>query len=66
LLAGSLGDAEVGRVAELVTSSDALPRVRKEAQALIDEAVRELEAIELDGLRPTLIGLARSAVDRIS
>jgi len=66
LLAGSLGDAEVGRVAELVTASDALPRVRKEAQALIDEAVRELEAIELDGLRPTLIGLARSAVDRIS
>jgi heptaprenyl diphosphate synthase len=66
LLAGSLGDAEVGRVAELVTSSDALPRVREEAQALIDAAVRELEAIELDGLRPTLIGLARSAVDRNS
>ena len=26
----------------------------------------ELEAVNLDGLRPTLVGLARSAVDRIS
>ncbi|HEV8596318.1 MAG TPA: secondary thiamine-phosphate synthase enzyme YjbQ [Candidatus Dormibacteraeota bacterium] len=66
LLAGSLGDKEVGRVTELVTSSDALPRVRKEAQELIDAAVNELEAVELDGLRPTLVGLARSAVDRTS
>jgi heptaprenyl diphosphate synthase len=66
LLAGSLGDAEVGRVTELVTTSDALPRVRREAQALVEEAVRELESIELDGLRPTLVGLARSAVDRDS
>jgi secondary thiamine-phosphate synthase enzyme len=64
LLAGSLGDAEVGRVAELVTSSDALPRVRQEAQGLVDAAVRELEAVELDGLRPRLVGLARQAVDR--
>jgi len=66
LLAGSLGDAEVGRVADLVTSSDALQRVRAEAQALVDAAVHELETIELDGLRPTLISLAHSAVDRIS
>jgi secondary thiamine-phosphate synthase enzyme len=66
LLAGSLGDAEVGRVAELVTSSDALQRVRGEAQTMVDEAVRELEKVELDGLRPTLISLARSAVDRSS
>jgi secondary thiamine-phosphate synthase enzyme len=66
LLAGSLGDAEVGRVAELVTSSDALPRVRQEAQGLVDAAVRELEAVELDGLRPRLVGLARQAVDRNS
>jgi secondary thiamine-phosphate synthase enzyme len=66
LLAGALGDAEVDRVTELVTSSDALKRVRDEAQALVDAAVRELEAVELDGLRPTLIDLARSAVDRIS
>ena len=66
LLAGSLGDAEVGRVAELVTSSNALPRVRNEAQALVDAAVQELEKVELDGLRPKLVGLAHSAVDRIS
>ncbi len=66
LLAGSLGDAEVGRVAELVTSSDALPRVRGEAQALVDAAVRELETVELDGLRPKLVGLAYAAVDRNS
>jgi secondary thiamine-phosphate synthase enzyme len=64
LLAGTLGDAEVGRVTELVTSTDALPRVRQEAQALVDEAVRELEAVELDGLRPVLIGVARTAVER--
>jgi len=61
-----LGDAEVGRVTELVTVSDALPRVRREAEALIDEAVRELEKVELDGLRPTLVSVARSAVDRNS
>jgi secondary thiamine-phosphate synthase enzyme len=64
LLAGSLGDAEVGRVADLVISSNALERVREEAQALVESAVHELEAIELDGLRPILISLARSAVDR--
>jgi len=64
LLAGSLGDKEVGRVAELVTSSAALKRVGDEARGLVDEALRELEAIELDGLRPTLVSLARSAVDR--
>ena len=64
LLAGSLGDKEVGRVAELVTSSDALKRVGDEARGLVDEALRELEAIELDGLRPMLVSLARSAVDR--
>ena len=66
LLAGALGDAEVGRVAELVMSSESLERVRVEAQALVDAAVHELETVELDGLRPILIGLAHSAVDRIS
>jgi len=66
LLEGSLGDAEVRHVAGLVTSSGALQHVRDEAQALVDAAVRELETVELDGLRPTLIGLAHSAVDRVS
>ncbi len=64
LLAGELGDAEVERVTNLVISSNALDRVREEAQALVENAVHELEAIELDGLRPILISLARSAVDR--
>jgi len=66
LLAGALGDAEVRRVADLVTSCDALQRVRVEAQSLVHAAVHELETIELDGLRPTLISLAHSAVDRVS
>jgi secondary thiamine-phosphate synthase enzyme len=66
LLAGSLGDAEVRRVAELVTSTGALQRVRDQALSLVEMALHELEAVELDGLRPTLIGLARSAVDRES
>ena len=66
LLAGTLGDSEVGRVAELVSASEALPRVRQEAQVLVDAAVRELEAVELDGLRPVLAGMARAAVDRTS
>jgi octaprenyl-diphosphate synthase len=66
LLAGSLGEADVGRVVDLVTSSDALHRVRQEAEIHINNAVRELEAVELDGLRPTLLRLARSAVDRNS
>jgi secondary thiamine-phosphate synthase enzyme len=66
LLAGKLGDAEVTSVTELVRSSNALQRVGDEARGLVESALHELEAVELDGLRPTLIGLARSAVDRES
>ena len=66
LLAGALGDDEVARVAQLVASSPALRRVGDEARGLVEEAVRELEKVELNGLRPTLIGLARAAVDRDS
>jgi secondary thiamine-phosphate synthase enzyme len=66
LLAGSLADDDVDRVVDLVTSSDALHRVRQEAEVHIGNAVRELESVELDGLRPTLLRLARSAVDRNS
>ncbi|HET7378701.1 MAG TPA: secondary thiamine-phosphate synthase enzyme YjbQ [Gaiellales bacterium] len=66
LLSGSLGDEEVARVAELVTASPALDRVGDEARTLVEDAVRELEQVELNGLRPTLISLARSAVDRAS
>jgi len=66
LLEGTLGDEEVARVADLVGASEALPRVRSEARALVEDAVRELEAVELDGLRPSLIRLALSAVERVS
>ena len=66
MLAGTLGDREIGRVAALVTSSGALDRVGDEARGLVDAALNELESIELDGLRPTLVRLARSAVDRES
>jgi len=66
LLSGSLGDKEVGRVVELVMSSNALQRVGDEARGLVDAALHELEVVELDGLRPTLVSLARSAVDRES
>ena len=66
LLDGALGDEEVARVAELVETSGALRRVGVEARALVEAAVEELEKVELDGLRPTLISLARSAVDRTS
>ena len=64
LLEGELGDREVQRVAELVASSGALRRVSDEARTLVEAAVHELETVELDGLRPILISLARSAVDR--
>lgn len=66
LLAGALSEPDVERITELVTSSSALGRVREEARALVDEAVRELEAVELDGQRPALIGLAQMVVDRTS
>ena len=66
LLAGALGDHEVAQVASLVASSEALSRVGDEARALVEQAVEELEKVELNGLRPTLISLARSAVDRAS
>jgi geranylgeranyl pyrophosphate synthase len=64
LLQGSLGDREVDRVVELVTSSDALRRVGDEARGLVEDALRELEPVELNGLRSTFVSIARSAVDR--
>jgi len=47
-------------------TSPALRRVGDQSRQLVEEAVRELEKVELNGLRPTLIGLARAAVDRDS
>jgi secondary thiamine-phosphate synthase enzyme len=66
LLAGSLGEEEVRRVQALVTSSGALERVNEEARSLVRVAVDELDAIELDGVRSTLVEIAFAAVDRSS
>jgi geranylgeranyl pyrophosphate synthase len=66
LLEGPLGDDEVGEVQRLVVESGALDRVADEARALVDAALRELEDLELDGVGPPLVDLARSAVDRVT
>jgi secondary thiamine-phosphate synthase enzyme len=65
LLEGPLGDDDVGEVQRLVVESGALDRVANEARALVDAALRELEDLELDGVGPPLVDLARSAVDRV-
>ncbi len=66
LLEGPLDNGEVERVAGLVRQSGALERVGREARGLVEAAVREIEAVELDGVRSTLVELAYSAVDRAS
>jgi secondary thiamine-phosphate synthase enzyme len=66
LLDGSLEDGEVERVAELVRASGALDRVAGEARELVRVAVDELEGVELDGVKSSLVELAHAAVDRVS
>jgi len=66
LLNGSLDDGAVRRVQELVVETGALERVAADARELVSAAVRELGEMDLDGVRPVLVELARSAVDRIS
>ncbi len=66
LLSGALDEDHVREVQELVVASGALERVGDEARELVATALRELEEIDLDGTRPQLADLARSAVDRIS
>lgn len=65
LLGGALEDAAVREVQELVLASGALERVGEEARGLVAAALRELDEVDLDGVRPQLVDLARSAVDRI-
>jgi secondary thiamine-phosphate synthase enzyme len=65
LLAGPLDDEQVREVQELVRATGALERVGEEARELVAAALRELDELELDGVRPALTDLARSAVDRI-
>lgn len=66
LLEGRLGEAEVQEVQRLVVESGALQRVAEEARGLVEQALRELEEAQLDGVRPVLAQLARSAVDRVN
>ena len=66
LLDGPLDDGQVDEVAALVKASGALDRVAGEARELVHAAVHELEGVELDGVRSTLVELAHSAVDRVS
>jgi secondary thiamine-phosphate synthase enzyme len=64
LLDGSPSEDDIGLIQELVTSSGALDRVGEDARRLAELAIGELKEIELDGIRPVLVDLARSAVDR--
>lgn len=64
LLAGRLTDEDVREVQQLVAASGALDRVGEEARGLVAAALREIEELDWDGVRPALVDLARSAVDR--
>ena len=64
LLAGELSDQHLGRVVELVSRSGALERVNREASGLVRMAVGELEGVDLDGVKSTLVEIAESVVDR--
>jgi geranylgeranyl pyrophosphate synthase/thiamine phosphate synthase YjbQ (UPF0047 family) len=66
LLAGPVADEQVEEVQELVVATGALERVGEEARELVAAALRELDEVDLDGVRPALSDLARSTVDRIA
>jgi hypothetical protein len=51
-------------VVELVARSGALDRVNREASSLVRAAVGELEGVDLDGVKTTLVEIAESVVDR--
>jgi octaprenyl-diphosphate synthase len=64
LLTGSLTDDHVREVQQLVLASRALERVGEQARSLVEAALRELDEVDLNGVRPGLTELARSTVDR--
>jgi geranylgeranyl pyrophosphate synthase/thiamine phosphate synthase YjbQ (UPF0047 family) len=66
LLAGPVAEEQVEEVQELVVATGALERVGEEARGLVDAALRELDEVELDGVRPALADLAHATVDRIT
>jgi heptaprenyl diphosphate synthase len=64
LLAGPLPDEHLRRVVDLVSESGALERVNQQAHGLVRRAVGELDGVDLDGVKSTLIEIAESVVDR--
>jgi geranylgeranyl pyrophosphate synthase len=64
LLAGELDEPTVRRIHQLLLSSDALQRVRIEAEDLIRAAIAELDVDGVDGVKPLLVDLAERVVDR--
>lgn len=66
LLDGPLDDAGVARVQELVAQSGALTRVENEASTMVEAAIAEIRKVEMNGVGPRLIGVARAAVGRSS
>ena len=64
LLAGPLPDDHLRRVVDLVSRSGALERVNRQAHGLVRAAVSELEGVDLDGVKSTLVEIAESVVDR--
>jgi len=64
LLAGPLPDDQLRRVVDLVLASGALERVNREARDLVKKAVRELEGVELNGVKDVLVQIANTVVDR--
>ena len=64
LLAGPLPDDHLRRVVDLVSRSGALERVNRQAHGLVRAAVGELEGVDLDGVKSTLVEIAESVVDR--
>lgn len=68
LLSQDPSEEDVPRVIDLVVASGAVERARGEARRYATLALAELEHLdgELDGVRPTLVELAGSAVERLS
>ena len=66
LLAGRPDEEDIPRVLDLVRASGAIDRVGAEARDMARMAAAELDEVELDGVKSTLVELARSAADRIS
>lgn len=68
LLRGDPREEDVPRVIDLVLASGAVERARGEARRFAGLALAELEHLDgvLDGVRPALVQLAGSAVDRLS